>query len=185
MQGNLVFNAAQDLIYRRDLERAVVETAIRFAAKHGEPRYCCPPSGTHPWTLPDVFVQDDALLHSDGICKTIVRVACTPKQTLTCSQRRRRMRSFSAFAGVTLVAYSVSRIVTEKTNEHSDRLLFYGEPTPQSIGPLQGFLDDEGTFQKLIFMTTEEHLKKIRPLAIAALEDSATLTTALPGMLEV
>ena len=95
------------------------------------------------------------------------------------------MRILSASAGVTLVAYSVSRIVTEKTNEHSDRLLFYGEPTPESIGPLQGFLDDGGTFQKLIFMTTEEHLKEVRPLAIAALEDSATLTTALPGMLEV
>jgi len=88
-------------------------------------------------------------------------------------------------AGVTLVAYSISKIVTEKTDEHSDRLLFYGEPTPKSIGPLRGFLDDGGTFQKMIFMTTEEHLKKIRPQAIAALEDSATLTTALPGMLEV
>ena len=34
------------------------------------------------------------------------------------------------------MAYSVSRIVTEETDEHSDRLLFYGEPTPESIGPL-------------------------------------------------
>ena len=34
------------------------------------------------------------------------------------------------------MAYSVSRIVTEQTDEHSDRLLFYGEPTPESIGPL-------------------------------------------------
>jgi hypothetical protein len=34
------------------------------------------------------------------------------------------------------VAYSVSRIVTQQTDEHSDRLLFYGEPTPESIGPL-------------------------------------------------
>ena len=83
------------------------------------------------------------------------------------------------------MAYSISRIVREKTDEHSDRLIFYGEPTPESIGPLRGFLDDGGTFQKMIFMTTEEHLKKIRPQAIAALEDSATLTTALPGMLEV
>ncbi|CAL5223726.1 g6283 [Coccomyxa viridis] len=121
MQGNLVFNAKQELIYRRDLERSVVETAIDFAAEHG----------------------------------------------------------------VTLVAYSVSRIVTEKTDEHSDRLLFYGEPTPESIGPLRGFLDDGGTFQKMILMTTEEQLKGIRPLVLAALQDSATLTTALPGMLEV
>ncbi len=86
---------------------------------------------------------------------------------------------------MTLVAYSVSRIVTEKTDEHSDRLLFYGEPTPESIGPLRGFLDDGGSFQKMILMTTEEYLKEIRPLVLAALQDSATLTTALPGMLEV
>ena len=37
MQGNLVFNAQQELIYRRDLERPVVETAIDFAAEHGAP----------------------------------------------------------------------------------------------------------------------------------------------------
>jgi hypothetical protein len=49
----------------------------------------------------------------------------------------------------------------------------------------RGFLDEGGSFQKMILMTTEERLKEIRPLAIAALEDSATLTTALPGMLEV
>ncbi len=83
------------------------------------------------------------------------------------------------------MAYSVSRIVTEKTDEHSDRLLFYGEPTPESIGPLRGFLDEGGTFQKMILMTSEEHLREVRPLVLAALQDSATLTTALPGMLEV
>ena len=47
----------------------------------------------------------------------------------------KRHRFFKC-AGVTLVAYSVSRIVTEQTDEHSDRLLFYGEPTPESIGAL-------------------------------------------------
>ena len=83
------------------------------------------------------------------------------------------------------MAYSISRIVTEKTDEHTDRLLFYGEPTPESIGPLRGFLDGGGAFQKIILMTTEEHLKEVRPLAVAALGDQAALTTALPGMLEV
>ena len=86
---------------------------------------------------------------------------------------------------MTLVAYSISRIVTEKTDEQSDRLLFYGEPTPESIGSLRGFLDDGGAFQKMILMTTEEHLKEVRPSAVAALGDRAALTTALPGMLEV
>lgn len=90
-------------------------------------------------------------------------------------------------AGLTLAAYSTSRIVTEQTDANTDRLLFYGEPTPESVGPLRTFLDGPGAagFQKLILMSTEEEIQEIRPHAIATLEDSATLTTALPGMLEV
>ena len=75
MQGNLVFNAAQELIYRRDLERTVVEAAIRFAAKHGKPCFCCVSGGTHPWTLPG-NVMHDTLLHADDIRWTTVRLAC-------------------------------------------------------------------------------------------------------------
>ena len=63
-----------------------------------------------------------------------------PAHILLCSIRlsTKWLQAFGSFtcAGVTLVAYSVSRIVTEQTDEHSDRLLFYGEPTPESIGPL-------------------------------------------------
>lgn len=93
----------------------------------------------------------------------------------------------NACAGLTLAAYSTSRIVTERTDEHTDRLLFYGEPTPESVGPLHAFLDAPGSagFQKLILMATEARIQEIRPSAITALGDSATLTTALPGMLEV
>ena len=89
-------------------------------------------------------------------------------------------------AGLTAAAYSTSRIVTERTNADTDRLLFYGEPTPESVGPLQAFLDRPGAaFQKIILMSSEERIREIRPAAIACLGNSATLTTALPGMLEV
>ena len=75
--------------------------------------------------------------------------------------------------------------MTEQTNADTDRLLFYGEPTPESIGPLQAFLAQPGAaFQKVILMSSEARIQEIRPLAIAALGDSASLTTALPGMLE-
>jgi hypothetical protein len=75
--------------------------------------------------------------------------------------------------------------VTEQTNADTDRLLFYGEPTPESVGPLQRFLDQPGAaFQKVILMSSEARIQEVRPLAIAALEDRASLTTALPGMLE-
>jgi hypothetical protein len=89
-------------------------------------------------------------------------------------------------AGLTVAAYSTSRIVTEQTNKHTDRLLFYGEPTPESVGPLREFLARPGAaFQKLILMDTEEGIQRVRPHAVEALSDTATLTTALPGMLEV
>ncbi len=86
-----------------------------------------------------------------------------------------------------MAAYSTSRIVTQQTDEHTDRLLFYGEPTPECVGPLRAFLGAPGAagFQKIILMETEERIQEVRPLAITALGDSATLTTALPGMLEV
>lgn len=92
-----------------------------------------------------------------------------------------------AAAGLTLAAYSTSRIVTERTNEHTDRLLFYGEPTPESVGPLRDFLaaPEAAGFQKLILMDSEEGIQRIRSHAIEALGDTAALTTALPGMLEV
>jgi hypothetical protein len=41
------------------------------------------------------------------------------------------------------------------------------------------------SFQKLILMDSEERIQEVRPAAIEALADTASLTTALPGMLEV
>lgn len=62
MQGNLVFNAAQELIYRQDLERTVVETAINFAAEHGAPSRSstCLMSSTCPM----IIVGHDCVVHA-------------------------------------------------------------------------------------------------------------------------
>ena len=58
MQGNLVFNAQQELIYRRDLERPVVETAIHFAAEHGALNlFCSVPGRPHASALAQPFPQ--------------------------------------------------------------------------------------------------------------------------------
>ena len=39
-------------------------------------------------------------------------------------------------AELTLAAYCGDRVLAEETDEQTDRLIFYGEPTPESIGPL-------------------------------------------------
>ena len=58
MQGNLVFNAQQELIYRRDLERPVVEAAIDFAAEHGTlSMLCFIPARTHASASAQPFPQ--------------------------------------------------------------------------------------------------------------------------------
>lgn len=37
-------------------------------------------------------------------------------------------------AGLTFTAYLPDRVLCEQTNAHTDRLVFYGEPTPESVG---------------------------------------------------
>lgn len=37
-------------------------------------------------------------------------------------------------AELTLVAYRPDRVYCKETNKDTDRLLFYGEPTPEAIG---------------------------------------------------
>jgi len=41
---------------------------------------------------------------------------------------------------LTLAAYCGDRVLTEQTDEQTDRLIFYGEPTPETIGPLHDLI---------------------------------------------
>ena len=41
---------------------------------------------------------------------------------------------FPRTVGLTFVAYHPGRVFCEQTNKDTDRLVFYGEPTPESIG---------------------------------------------------
>ncbi|KAK9917799.1 hypothetical protein WJX75_008413 [Coccomyxa subellipsoidea] len=168
---------------------AGVENAVRLARSVGVPLVVA--TGKAPgcaWTKsvlprlgppsPGVFMQGLLVYNTQG---DLIHSRCLERAVIdTCI-------AFAKQHGLTLAAYSTSRIVTERTNEHTDRLLFYGEPTPESAGPLHAFLDAPGSagFQKLILMDTEARIQEIRPSAISTLGDTATLTTALPGMLEV
>ena len=52
--------------------------------------------------------------------------------------------------------YSAERIVCAHTDEHSDRLLAYSEPTPEAVGDLAAFVEAGSPAHKVIFMGSEE-----------------------------
>jgi len=56
--------------------------------------------------------------------------------------------------GVTLTVYSDERILCAATDEHTDRLLFYREPTPEPVGALEAVVGVEN-IQKMIFMAPQ------------------------------
>lgn len=86
--------------------------------------------------------------------------------------------------GVQVTAYCTNRILSEKTDEQSDRLIFYGEPTPESVGPLLEYTK-EMDVQKLLVMAEKPITDKLRPHLKEALGGDAEITVAIPGMLEV
>lgn len=83
-----------------------------------------------------------------------------------------------------VTAYSTDRIVSEKTDEQSDRLIFYGEPTPESVGDLLQWTKDE-SIQKMLVMADKPVTDRLRPHLQQALGGDAEITVAIPGMLEV
>lgn len=74
--------------------------------------------------------------------------------------------------------------MTEQTDEQSNRLLFFGEPSPQSVGPLAAYLQGRAV-QKMLIMSPVEHSDQIRPHLVTALGGRAEITEAIRGMLEV
>ena len=93
--------------------------------------------------------------------------------------------TFCPNAGLTLAAYCGDRILTEATDTHTDRLIFYGEPTPESHGSLEGVLCRQIPCQKYILMGSQERIEEVREYIEGRLGNLAHLTSALPGMLEV
>lgn len=86
--------------------------------------------------------------------------------------------------GVQITAYSTDRVLSEKTDKQSDRLIFYGEPTPETVGPLLGYTKDL-PIQKMLVMDEKPRTDELRPALVEALGGRAEITVAIPGMLEV
>ena len=89
-------------------------------------------------------------------------------------------------ADITLVLYSYERILAEKTNADSDRLLPYEDPTPESVGDLENIVD-KLDIQKCIMIATEARIDETRQQIAERLGDGSrtSLTVAIGGMLEV
>ncbi len=82
-----------------------------------------------------------------------------------------------------LAAYSRDRILVSARNPVTDGLIVYHEPVPEEIGPLVNLLREP--INKLIFFADEQQIAALRRDLEAALDGTATLVQAVPGVLEV
>lgn len=92
----------------------------------------------------------------------------------------------TSHADITLVLYSYDRILAEQTNQDSDRLLPYEDPTPESVGDLENVVDMLA-IQKCIMIASEDRIAETREQIARQLGDGSrtSLTVAIAGMLEV
>lgn len=125
--------------------------------------------------MPQVYVQgllvtdpDGSILYSRGLEAHLVAEAL----------------SFAARHRLSLTAYLGDRILCERRDEQTDRLIFYKEPTPEAVGPLEPLVG-KTDFLKLIFMAPQPRIDEVRLEAEALYAGQASLTTAIDGMLEL
>ncbi|PSC69494.1 haloacid dehalogenase-like hydrolase [Micractinium conductrix] len=125
--------------------------------------------------LPQIYLQgllinchDEGILYSRQLEEDIILEAI----------------AFAEQHGLTLTAYCGDRIMCKERDEQSDRLIWYKEPTPEGIGPLQPHVGRLPIY-KLIFMQEANRIIELRPQVEAMFAGRASLTTAISGMLEV
>lgn len=163
-----------------------VEAAVRRSFEAGVPLFVATGKARGPWVpevlprlgppMPGVFLQ--GLLICDAEGRELYSRCLTDDVLLSCIRLARN-------AGVTLTAYSGDRIFADGLDEHTGRLLFYREPTPEAVGDLEAVVAGGRGVQKVIFMAPQPTLDRLRPEVAAEFGARATLTTALSGMLEV
>ena len=76
-------------------------------------------------------------MDNDLCCKAQQALAMDMRavvSALLCRKDCLNDQNFPRTVGLTFVAYHPDRVFCEQTNKDTDRLVFYGEPTPESIG---------------------------------------------------
>jgi Cof subfamily protein (haloacid dehalogenase superfamily) len=87
--------------------------------------------------------------------------------------------------GLTFAAYSNDRVFANVIDEHTDRLVWYGEPVPELAEDLEDIMATTVPIQKYILLAPVDIMQEQRPAIESALGDRVHITTALPGMLEI
>jgi hydroxymethylpyrimidine pyrophosphatase-like HAD family hydrolase len=148
-----------------------------------------------PPPMPGVFLQ--GLLVADAQGRTLWSRSLEEEAVLAAIRLADRL-------GATLTCYCGDRIVAESLDEHTDRLLFYKEPVTEALGDLERLLarGELPAVQKVIFMASAERASAFRAEVEAAFSGGgggggggnggaaatgprASVTTALPGMVEL
>lgn len=93
---------------------------------------------------------------------------------------------FCLSRNLSVIAYAGDRILAQRRTYFTDIITDYAEPVPEECHqPLSNVADSGTKINKLIILDREEVLVDIRPELEKLLEGKASLTKAVPGMLEV
>lgn len=159
---------------------------MRAAADEGVPLIVATGKARGPWvpdvlprlgsSLPGVFLQGLLIADKDG---NILCSRCLPDAVVQLCIR------LAAQHSMTLTAYCGDRIFCREIDEHTSRLLWYKEPTPEPVGGLDSHLLGRVEVHKLIFMAPQSAIDAVRSDIEGQLDGIAAVTTALSGMLEV
>lgn len=164
--------------------RAAIAAGVRFVAATGKSRYGALKSmgalgddlrAAYPNGVPGVFLQGLNVFGDDG--------AMLYEHTVT-PDLARAIVAEARLVGSSLIAYSGDRILCEKADALTDLLPTYAEPVPEVIGNWESVLDTV-PLNKFIYLGPPNQITALRPAVEAAVGAHATLTQALPDMLEV
>lgn len=98
-----------------------------------------------------------------------------------------RVETFCEMESLALIAYGGERILCKQLCAQTNKLPLYSEPIPDVFPLGLRNLEAVGNIKanKVIILADESELTRIRPMLAQYLGDEATITKAVPGMLEV
>lgn len=93
---------------------------------------------------------------------------------------------FFSKENMAIVAYAGDRIFCQKRSPQALKVCDYGDPEPEEFpSGLKNLLQSGISVNKLIVLAEQETLVNVRPQAEELLKGKATITTAVPGMMEI
>jgi Cof subfamily protein (haloacid dehalogenase superfamily) len=126
---------------------------------------------------PGVYQQGLMVYGPDG---NLIYERCLPDDVIE------RTVDFCDKHSIAVIAYAGEAIYCRSRCEQTNKITIYSEPLPEIFPRGLDHLQRSGVpVHKLIVLDEEDVLLKLRPLLADALGDSASLTRAVPGMLEV